>query len=88
MSASIIPAPPPAIRLVAALAGFLPPSPFTLFADILTISQLFVLRKSELWSCEDYWSTRVAVSVAAFASQAASSRRRDLYALYDFAQLL
>lgn len=30
-----MPAPPPAIRLTAALAGFLPPSPLTLLADIL-----------------------------------------------------
>jgi hypothetical protein len=34
-SASIIPAPPPAIKFVAADAGFLPPGPCTDFADML-----------------------------------------------------
>lgn len=33
--ASIMPAPPPAIRFVAAEAGFLPPGPFTLWADMV-----------------------------------------------------
>lgn len=33
--ASIMPAPPPATRFVAAEAGFLPPGPFVVFADIV-----------------------------------------------------
>lgn len=35
--ASIMPAPPPAIKLVAAEAGFLPPGPFVVFADIFVV---------------------------------------------------
>ena len=34
--ASIMPAPPPATRFVAAEAGFLPPGPFVDFADMLS----------------------------------------------------
>jgi hypothetical protein len=33
--ASIMPAPPPATRFVAAEAGFLPPGPFVDFADMM-----------------------------------------------------
>jgi len=32
-----MPAPPPAMRLVAAEAGFLPPGPFVVFADIVVV---------------------------------------------------
>jgi len=38
--ASIIPAAPPAMRFVAAEAGFLPLVPETFFADILAVVQL------------------------------------------------
>jgi hypothetical protein len=55
-SASIMPAPPPATRFVAAEAGFLPPGPFVDFADMVCFGfPFFLLTDSRLLKEIDGW---------------------------------